>query len=178
MASEVLYERREASAIITINRPERRNALSIETCHQLGAAWTRFEADADAMVAILTGTISLVIGLLFLFGEGNVPWMVRVAFMTGKSGASTIQETDDLSVGGVSDPRELARRLKGFEHASPQKLFRKFVDTMGQVEIEEDKVKVLLDRRAHDPLLKEAGLLGLTPPVPWLANRPVFLALS
>ena len=56
MASEVLYERREASAIITINRPERRNALSIETCHQLRAAWTRFEADADAMVAILTGT--------------------------------------------------------------------------------------------------------------------------
>jgi transposase len=85
----------------------------------------------------------------------------------------------DLTLSVAADLlyRELARRLKGFEQASPQKLFRKFVDTMGQVEIEEDRVKVLLDRRAHNPLLKEAGLLGLTLPVPWLANRPVLLAL-
>ena len=55
MGSEVLYERRGATAILTINRPERRNALSIETCYQLRAAWTRFEADTDALVAILTG---------------------------------------------------------------------------------------------------------------------------
>jgi enoyl-CoA hydratase/carnithine racemase len=31
MGSEVLYERRGATALLTINRPERRNALSIET---------------------------------------------------------------------------------------------------------------------------------------------------
>jgi len=55
MGSEVLYERRGATALLTINRPERRNALSIDTCHQLRAAWTRFEADADALVAIVTG---------------------------------------------------------------------------------------------------------------------------
>jgi enoyl-CoA hydratase len=55
MGSEVLYERRGATALLTINRPERRNALSIETCHQLRAAWTRFEADTDALVAIVTG---------------------------------------------------------------------------------------------------------------------------
>jgi enoyl-CoA hydratase/carnithine racemase len=55
MESEVLYERRDTSVLITINRPERRNALSVETCHQLRAAWTRFEADAEAMVAIVTG---------------------------------------------------------------------------------------------------------------------------
>ena len=55
MESEVLYERRDATAVITINRPERRNALGVETCRQLRAAWTRFEADPDAMVAIVTG---------------------------------------------------------------------------------------------------------------------------
>src|SRR4051812_38051157 len=71
--------------------------------------------------------------------------------------------------------RELGRRLKGFEQASPQKLFRKFVDTTGGVQIEQDKIRVRLARRAHNPLLKEAGLVGLTPPVPWLANRPVLL---
>jgi hypothetical protein len=85
----------------------------------------------------------------------------------------------DLTMSVAADLlyRELARRLKGFEQASPSKLFRKFVDAMGQVKIEEDKVKVLLDRRAHNPLLKEGGLLGQTPPVPWLANRPVLLGL-
>jgi hypothetical protein len=85
----------------------------------------------------------------------------------------------DLTLSVAADLlyRELARRLKGFDQASPQKLFRKFVDTMGQVEIEEDKVRVRLDKRAHNPLLKEAGLFGLTPPVPWLVNRPVLLDL-
>ena len=53
--------------------------------------------------------------------------------------------------------RELGRRLKGFEKASPYKLFRKFVDTTGSVEIEEDKVIVRLVKRAHNPLLKEAA---------------------
>jgi alkylated DNA nucleotide flippase Atl1 len=73
--------------------------------------------------------------------------------------------------------RELARRLKGFEKASPLKRFRKFVDTTGSVEIEKDKVIVRLVKRAHNPLLKEAGLTGPTPPVPWLGNRPLFLQL-
>jgi hypothetical protein len=71
--------------------------------------------------------------------------------------------------------RELGRRLKGFGQASPQKLFRKFVDTMGCVQIEQDKITVRLGKRAHNPLLKEAGLTGLTQPVPWLGNRPVLL---
>jgi enoyl-CoA hydratase/carnithine racemase len=52
---EVLYENCGPAAVITLNRPERRNALSIETCRQLRAAWTRFEADAEARVAIVTG---------------------------------------------------------------------------------------------------------------------------
>ena len=73
--------------------------------------------------------------------------------------------------------RELARRLKGFERASPQKRFRKFVDSEGSVQIEADKVRVRLVKRSHNPILKEAGLVGLSNPVPWLGNRPVLLDL-
>ncbi len=73
--------------------------------------------------------------------------------------------------------RELGRRLKGFERASPQKLFRKFVDTTGSVEVEEGLVRVRLAKRAHNPLLKEAGLVGLSLPVPWWGNRPLLLEL-
>ncbi|WP_430397590.1 enoyl-CoA hydratase/isomerase family protein [Ferrovibrio sp.] len=54
--SEILYERRGAVAVITINRPEQRNAISKAVRSGLREAFERFEAEDDAMVAILTGT--------------------------------------------------------------------------------------------------------------------------
>ncbi len=57
MTDAVLYEIREAGiAVITINRPEQRNCLSAEVREGLRAAWTRFEADDAARIAILTGS--------------------------------------------------------------------------------------------------------------------------
>jgi hypothetical protein len=73
--------------------------------------------------------------------------------------------------------RMLGWRLKGFGRASPQKLYRKFIDTTGSIEIEDERVRVRLSKRAHNPLIKEAGLTGLTGPVPWLAGRPLLIDL-
>ena len=42
-------------AILTIDRPEQRNALSREVRDGLRAAWARFDADDAARIAILTG---------------------------------------------------------------------------------------------------------------------------
>ena len=42
-------------AILTIDRPEQRNALSKEVRDGLRAAWARFDADDAARIAILTG---------------------------------------------------------------------------------------------------------------------------
>jgi enoyl-CoA hydratase/carnithine racemase len=57
MTDAVLYNLRpEGIAVITINRPEQRNALSREVRDGLRAAWQRFEDDADARIAILTGS--------------------------------------------------------------------------------------------------------------------------
>ena len=69
--------------------------------------------------------------------------------------------------------RRLAERLKGFARASPARLFRKFVDTQGFVDITGKDVTVRLNKRAHNPLLKEAGLTKPTRAVPWLAGRSV-----
>jgi hypothetical protein len=69
--------------------------------------------------------------------------------------------------------RRLAERLKGFCHTGPSKLFRKFVDAHGNVEITEKMVVVCLAKLAHNPLLKEAGLTEPTRPVPWLSGRTV-----
>jgi enoyl-CoA hydratase len=52
---EVVYERRGAAAVVTINRPERRNAVDPNTADQLLEAYRSFEADEEARVMILTG---------------------------------------------------------------------------------------------------------------------------
>src|SRR3954451_24337906 len=52
---EVVYERRGAAAVITIDRPERRNAIDPNTADQLLEAYREFEGDDDARVMILTG---------------------------------------------------------------------------------------------------------------------------
>jgi enoyl-CoA hydratase len=49
------YERRGASAVVTIDRQERRNAVDGPTAEELNAAYRRFEGDDDARVMILTG---------------------------------------------------------------------------------------------------------------------------
>ena len=51
----VHYERRGASAVVTIDRQERRNAVDGPTAEELTAAYRKFEADDDARVMILTG---------------------------------------------------------------------------------------------------------------------------
>ena len=52
---QVLYERRGAAAIVTIDRQERRNAVDGETARALLDAFTAFTTDEDAAVLVLTG---------------------------------------------------------------------------------------------------------------------------
>lgn len=55
MAYEVLYEVDGAVVVITLNRPDKRNALNAAMREGLWQAWRDFEADAALRVAILTG---------------------------------------------------------------------------------------------------------------------------
>jgi len=55
MSLPVRYERIGAAAVVTIDRPERRNAVDGPTAAALGEAYRRFEADDDARVMVLTG---------------------------------------------------------------------------------------------------------------------------
>jgi hypothetical protein len=69
--------------------------------------------------------------------------------------------------------RWLAHHLKGFDHAAPKRVFRKFVATAGLVTIGDQGIVVRFDRRSHNPILREAGLDRQCPPIPWLNNLPV-----
>src|ERR687887_1558869 len=53
--AEVTYEREGAAAVITIDRPERRNAVDPSTADHLLEAYRSFESDDEARVMILTG---------------------------------------------------------------------------------------------------------------------------
>lgn len=52
---EVLYEVRGQCALITLNRPDQRNAINSAVCEQLFQAFRAFDADRALRVAILTG---------------------------------------------------------------------------------------------------------------------------
>jgi enoyl-CoA hydratase len=49
------YERDGPVTVITIDRPERMNAVDPATARELVGAWTRFREDDQALVGILTG---------------------------------------------------------------------------------------------------------------------------
>jgi enoyl-CoA hydratase len=55
MSREVLYERVGAAAVLTIDRPHRRNAVDAATARLLRQGFDDFEVDGDARVLVLTG---------------------------------------------------------------------------------------------------------------------------
>jgi enoyl-CoA hydratase len=55
MAIEVLYENAAEVARVTINRPERRNAMSFDVMQGLRDAFAHARADDDVRVVVLTG---------------------------------------------------------------------------------------------------------------------------
>lgn len=81
-----------------------------------------------------------------------------------------------LTVIANSCYRWLASRLKGFKHAKPKQLSRKFIETSGEIEVLPHRIlRVLFDRRCHNPILREAALDKEARPIPWLKGyRLVF----
>jgi enoyl-CoA hydratase/carnithine racemase len=55
MSGAIQYEAADAVALITIHRPEVRNAIDFTAAHELAAALDRFDADDQVSVGILTG---------------------------------------------------------------------------------------------------------------------------
>jgi enoyl-CoA hydratase/carnithine racemase len=55
LSGEVRYERAGAAAVLTIDRPKRRNAVDAATASALRRGFEAFEADESARVLVLTG---------------------------------------------------------------------------------------------------------------------------
>lgn len=81
--SKVLYEKRGEVAYVTLNRPEVRNAIDVETHQLLWEVWRDFRDDQTLRVAILTG-----VGEAFCAGadlKTHVPEWKDAGPMLGRS---------------------------------------------------------------------------------------------
>jgi hypothetical protein len=67
--------------------------------------------------------------------------------------------------------RMMARQLRGYEAARGRQIFRHFLDMPAQIEIDDHRVEVILPKRAHNPILRAAGVAEKTVRIPWWDNR-------
>lgn len=65
--------------------------------------------------------------------------------------------------------RKFAKSLRGYERAQARQVFRRFLDSSARVTLSarDKRVTVTFPRRAHNPILLDAGLIGSTTPIPW-----------
>jgi hypothetical protein len=69
--------------------------------------------------------------------------------------------------------RWLGKQLRGYEKAAPKQLYRLFVATEGVAIMTPDELVVRLERRSHNPILREAALDREPTPIPWLGGRRI-----
>lgn len=67
--------------------------------------------------------------------------------------------------------RLFAQDLKGFEQWTPKRLFAKFVDTTGTIQVTDTQIIVKLRRKAHTPIIKSIDHFNRPHVVEWLGNR-------
>src|SRR5438309_6448842 len=75
--------------LITIDRPEARNALDMYHFRDLAAAWRRFKDDPEAWVAIITGT-----GDAFMAGADLKTYIPQVTKLQKEIAAGSVKEID------------------------------------------------------------------------------------
>lgn len=92
-ASFLDYQTSDRIARITLQRPAKKNAINPELNRQLWEAWSRFEADPEADVAILTGEGDAFCAGADL-GEYIPQWIDRDAW--------TVRRNADTGLGGIT----------------------------------------------------------------------------
>jgi transposase len=67
--------------------------------------------------------------------------------------------------------RLLALKLTRYENATPDRIWRHFLDATGTLHITPASVTCALNLRSHHPILIDAGLADLEVPIPWWDDR-------
>src|SRR5215467_1590372 len=67
--------------------------------------------------------------------------------------------------------RLLARNLPRYENATPDRIWRHFLDATGTLHITPSGITCALNLRSHHPVLIDAGFADLEVPIPWWNGR-------
>jgi len=67
--------------------------------------------------------------------------------------------------------RLLARRLPRYQTATPDTIWRHFLDTTGTLHITDTGITCALNLRSYHPILIDAGFADLETPIPWWEGR-------
>jgi len=67
--------------------------------------------------------------------------------------------------------RLLARKLPRYENATPDRIWRHFLNATGTLHITDDTITADLRLRTYHPVLIDAGLADKATPIPWLNDR-------
>jgi enoyl-CoA hydratase len=92
----------EHVVLVTIDRPEAKNACDLEHFHQLAQAWKRFAADDDAWVAIVTG-----VGRAFMSGADLKTYVPEITALSKQIAAG---QTDSVNGYSLSDGTDAVLR--------------------------------------------------------------------
>ena len=99
----VLTERRERVLVITINRPDQRNAVNAAVAHGIAAALDELDADPALTVGVLTGA-----------GKGFCAGMDLKAFVAGESPHAGDRGFAGITQRGLGQAADRGRRgLRG-----------------------------------------------------------------
>src|SRR6266571_4708675 len=67
--------------------------------------------------------------------------------------------------------RMLALKLSRYERATPDRIWRHFLDATGTLHIDDTGITCALNLRSHHPALIDAGLADPQTPIPWWGGR-------
>jgi hypothetical protein len=100
---------------------------------------------------------------------------VRFFHIDALSSAVGLKVDFDMSLMVVASGlyRILARRMRGYSDVQARKIFRHLLNMPATVDVRRDEVVVQLHKRAHMPILVDAGVLDVPVAVPWWKNMPL-----
>ncbi len=74
--------------------------------------------------------------------------------------------------------RLMAKTLSGFEQAEAKTIFRRFIDTTADIDINYPTIHVKVLKKAHYPILFEEELFQQSHSIPWLNNAKLTFSMK
>lgn len=75
--------------------------------------------------------------------------------------------------------RLMAERIgEQYHQAQAKTIFRNLLDVGGKIEVESKRLRVTLDKRAHNPYLVASGLADRPTPMPWFGDKQLILEFA